>query len=140
MSESITRYTGGCLCGALRYEADAAPLYAGLCYCRDCQKASGAAFILFMAFAATAIRFTGKSRAFTTKADNGGEATRNFCPVCSSLVFGGERGVSGDYNIYAGTLDDLSLFRPTVAVFTRSRPAWSPIPPGLKTFDTLPPG
>ena len=92
-----------------------------------------------MAFATAAIHITGESRAFTTKADNGGDATRNFCPVCNSLVFGGARGVSADYNIYAGTLDDLSLFRPTVAVFTRSRPAWSPLPSGLKTFETLPP-
>ena len=32
-------YRGGCLCGALRYEATAEPLYAGLCYCADCRKA-----------------------------------------------------------------------------------------------------
>jgi hypothetical protein len=138
MSESIPHYTGGCLCGALRYEANAAPLYAGHCYCSDCQKASGSGFIPFLGFAAAAIRFTGESRAFVSRADNGNDAMRNFCPVCGSLVFGGERGVSEDYNIYAGTLDDRSLFRPTIAIFARSRPDWAIIPPGLKVFEALP--
>ena len=51
MSETGKRYTGGCLCGALRYEAVGEPLYAGLCYCADCQKASGSGFIPFIGFA-----------------------------------------------------------------------------------------
>jgi hypothetical protein len=55
---SIRRYTGGCLCGALRYEADAEPLYAGLCYCTDCRKASGSGFIPFMGFAGATLHIT----------------------------------------------------------------------------------
>ena len=34
---------GGCLCGAVRYESDAAPEWTAICYCRDCQRASAAA-------------------------------------------------------------------------------------------------
>jgi hypothetical protein len=41
MSESRPPLTGGCLCGALRYEAEGEPRYAGLCYCADRQKATG---------------------------------------------------------------------------------------------------
>ena len=41
MNKGETRYTGGCLCGMLRYEAVGEPLYIGHCYCTDCQKASG---------------------------------------------------------------------------------------------------
>jgi hypothetical protein len=50
MRESGKRYVGGCLCGALRYEAEGEPLYAGHCYCADCRKASGSGFIPFMGF------------------------------------------------------------------------------------------
>ena len=135
MSAGNKRYTGGCLCGALRYEAEGEPLYTGHCYCADCQKASGSGFIPFMGFVSSAVRFSGESRPFVCKAAHGGDATRNFCPVCGGLVFGGERGISDSFTIYAGSLDDPSLFKPTIAIFTRSRPPWAILPPGLKVFD-----
>ena len=62
MTENIRRYTGGCLCGALRYEAEGEPLFTGHCYCTDCQKASGSGFIPFMGFTAGAVRFTGAAK------------------------------------------------------------------------------
>src|ERR1700674_3493502 len=95
------RYTGGCLCGALRYEAEGEPLYAGHCYCADCQKASGSGFIPYMGFASSAVRFSGETREFRSKAASGGDAVRNFCLVCGSLVFSGEVGKDDSFNIYA---------------------------------------
>ena len=139
MTDGTRRFTGRCLCGALRYEAEGEALYAGLCFCTDCQKASGSAFIPFLGLAAGTVRFTGGSRPSVSKAANGGDATRNFCAACGSLVFGGERGKSDSFTIYAGSLDDPSLFEPKVAIFARSRPPWATIPEGLKVFDALPP-
>jgi hypothetical protein len=124
----------------LRYEAEGEPRYMGLCYCSDCQKASGSGFIPFMGFASSAVRFSGASRKFASPAARGGEAARNFCPDCGSLVFGGERGQGDTINIYAGSLDDPSAFRPKVAIFARRRPAWALIPPGLTVFEEMPPG
>ena len=135
---SGTRYTGGCLCGALRYEAEGEPLYTGYCYCGDCRKTSGGGFVPFMGFAGRAVRFSGQTRTFAAKAARGGDAVRNFCPTCGSLVFGGEVGESGEVTIYAGSLDDPSSFRPRIAIFARDRPAWAVIPPGLEVFDSLP--
>jgi hypothetical protein len=138
MSESRKRYTGGCLCGALRYEAHGAPTEAGYCYCADCRKASGSGFIPFMNFSAKSVRFTGQPRQFVSPAANGGEAVRNSCPVCSGLVFGGVVGESDSFTIYVGSLDDPSLFEPKMAIFNRSRPHWVPLPPGLTVFETMP--
>ena len=135
MSEAKTRYPGGCLCGALRYEAQGEPKVAGHCYCADCRKASGSGFVPFMGFAADAVRFRGESVKFRSKAASGGNAVRNFCPECGGLVFGGEIGVTKSFTIYAGSLDDPSLFHPTVAVFTRDRPLWAAVPPGLTVFE-----
>lgn len=129
------RHTGGCLCGALRYEADGEPLFAGHCYCDDCRKASGSGFVPFMGFSSSAVRFNGQSQKFISKAANGKGAVRNSCPVCGSLVFGGERGRAETFTIYAGSLDDPSSFHPEVAIFTRNRPIWALIPPDLKAFD-----
>src|SRR3982074_2371177 len=130
MQTSAKLYTGGCLCGALRYEAEGEPRFAGHCYCADCRKASGSGFIPFMGFASSAVRFTGETRQFRSKAAPGGDAVRNFCPVCASLVFGGEVGKDASFAIYAGSLDDPSVFQPKVAIFARSRPAWAVIPEG----------
>ena len=136
MSETV--YTGGCLCGAVRYEARGEPLYAGHCYCEDCRKASGGGFIPFMGFARESVRFSGQPRQFTCKAANGNDAVRNFCGVCGGLVFGGTVGKDRQFTIYAGSLDDPTAFRPRVAIFTRNRPAWAVVPPGLKEFEGLP--
>ena len=138
MSDSGKRYIGGCLCGALRYVAEGEPLFAGHCYCADCRKASGSGFIPFMGFPSGAVRFSGQSRISTSKAANGGDAVRNFCAICSSLVFGGRVGEDDSHTIYAGSLDDPSSFRPKIAIFTRDRPIWAVIPPDLTIFETTP--
>jgi hypothetical protein len=132
------RYTGGCLCGTVRYEAEGEPVSTGHCYCADCRKASGSGFIPFMGFPSSAVRFSGQTRQFTSKAASGGDAVRNFCPVCGGLVFGGKVGKDDSHTIYAGSLDDPSGFQPRIAIFTRNRPAWAVIPPGLKLFDAMP--
>ncbi|RVA88978.1 aldehyde-activating protein, partial [Mesorhizobium sp. M7A.F.Ca.US.006.04.2.1] len=35
------RYTGGCACGAIRYETNDEPIFQNHCQCSDCQKRSG---------------------------------------------------------------------------------------------------
>jgi hypothetical protein len=132
-------FTGGCLCGAVRYEVTGEPLNCGHCYCADCRKASGSGFIPFIGVASRDVRFTGQTQTFRCEARHGRIATRNFCAVCGGLVFGGELGESDSFTIYAGSLDDPSLFEPKIAIFAQGRPAWAVIPPGLTVFDELPP-
>jgi hypothetical protein len=92
----------------------------------------------FMGFAAGVLTFTGASRAFSSPAAGGGAATRNFCSACGSLVFGGERDFSDSFTVYAGSLDDPSLFQPTIAIFTAGSPAWAAVPAHLKVFARSP--
>ena len=116
MNDEVRRYTGGCLCGSLRYEAVGEPLGSGHCYCADCRRASGSGFVPFMGFTADAVRFSGEAR-----------------------QFGSEIGKSDSYTLYAGSLDDPSAFHPTIAIFADGRPPWALIPPGFKIFDRMPP-
>ena len=136
-SAPSTSLTGGCLCGALRYEARS-PLYMGHCYCGDCRKASGSGFIPFIGLKAKDVRITGGVQRPTARAANGNEAVRNHCARCASLVLGGPLDADDMINIYAGSLDDASLFVPTMAIFTRGKPDWALIPAGLKVFEGLP--
>jgi hypothetical protein len=140
MSETSGPITGGCLCRALRYEARSQPTFAGFCFCGDCRKASGGGSIGFLNVDASGLTITGPARQFTSRSFRGGEATRNFCPTCGSLVFGGIVGQSDSHTLYAGSLDDPSVFRPTMAIFNRDRPAWAPLAPDLVVFETMPTG
>jgi hypothetical protein len=134
----MARYSGGCLCGALRWEANAESTVSGHCYCRDCRKASGSGFVPFMGFAASALAFSGRTLQHRSPAASGRIAVRNSCAVCGGLVFGGEIGESGSFTIYAGSLDRPDEFHPSVAIFTRDRPVWAAIPPGLRQFEGMP--
>ena len=139
MDDQTPRYTGGCLCGAVRYEAKGETPLMGHCYCADCRKASGSGFIPFIGFARGALHFTGEVRQHRSPSARGGIAVRNFCAQCNSLVYGGEREISDSFTIYAGSLDDPSLFRPAIGIFTRGRPDWACVPPALTCFEG-PPG
>ena len=136
----MSLYEGGCRCGQLRYRASAPPRFAGLCFCSDCRKSSGSGFIPFMGFAASDVAFRGVTRQVRCPAFKGGEAVRNLCAECGSLVFGGIVGTDESHTIYAGSLDDPSLFKPEVAIFVRDRPDWAILPPGLTCFETMPEG
>ena len=133
-------YTGGCLCGAVRYAAHGAPTLAGLCFCADCRKASGSGFIPFMGFPAARVRFTGATTRHAAVSWRGTPAVRNSCPTCGGLVFGGTAGVDASHTIYAGSLDDATRFVPKIAIFTRDRPDWAVLPAGLAAFATMPGG
>lgn len=138
MSGAEIRFTGGCLCGALRYAVQGTPLYMGHCYCADCRRASGSGFIPFIGVASTAVHFAGATHSYTSKSASGTDAVRNSCAVCASLVFGGVVGKDTSHTIYAGTLDDPALFEPKIAIFTRGRPSWAIIPPGLTVYEAMP--
>ena len=129
---------GGCLCGAVRWEAVGQPLFSGLCYRSDCRKASGGGFVGYMGYESTAFRVTGETRQVRTALGSGRVAVRNFCPACGSLLFGGEYGVSNQHTVYAGTLDDPSLFKPTHAIMTRGKPDWATLPEGLTAYEGMP--
>jgi hypothetical protein len=134
-----SRITGGCLCGALRYEAGGEPSFAGYCCCDDCQKASGSGFIPFMGFPASALTIDGPALSYASRLNDGREAVRNSCARCGSLVFGGILGEDKFHTIYGGTLDDPSLFKPTIAINTRYKPVWVILPPGIPQFEAMPP-
>ncbi|MBV8684151.1 MAG: GFA family protein [Caulobacteraceae bacterium] len=138
MVDDPKRFTGGCMCGALRYEVRGEPQYAGFCYCTDCRKASGSGAIPFIGVSAAQVRFSGESRHIRSTSFRGTEAVRNRCPACGSLVFGGIVGEDESHTLYAGSLDDPSVFQPSMAIFVRDKPSWMIPPEGVTLFQTMP--
>ena len=79
------KLTGGCQCGALRYEVTGAPKQLIACHCTDCQKQSGSAFGMTMVVDEADFRMVqGEVKKFTTTTDAGRSKTGAFCPECGS--------------------------------------------------------
>ena len=129
---------GGCLCGALRWRAEGEPLLQGLCHCRNCQRLSGGGHVGFICFPEEAANVEGETRSYGVTGGSGRLATRYSCPTCHAIVFGRSEVIPGKINFYAGSLDDASLFEPTMAIFVRTRPPWDDSSRGLACYDTLP--
>ena len=71
---------GGCLCGAVRYEAIGKPFNVTHCHCTDCRRSSGAAFVTWASFRRAEFRFTqGEPRVVPWAG-----RLRSFCAACGT--------------------------------------------------------
>ena len=116
--------TGGCACGAVRYVVSAEPVLMLNCHCRDCQRATGGAYAPVVVVPRTAVQITGELRYYNVTGESGGVVERGFCPNCGSRVAGLLGRIPDIVGLLAGSLDDPSLHRPTVDIFTASAHPW----------------
>jgi hypothetical protein len=130
--------TGGCQCGAVRYECSAEPLFTGNCHCRDCQKSTGGAYVPAFAVPAQAVKITGDVKYYESRADSGNMFNRVFCPICGSRLFGKAAALPQFLLVTAGSLDDPSRFKPSMDFFTASAQPWDHMNPELPKFPRQP--
>ncbi len=133
--------TGGCACGAIRYECNAEnPLIADHCYCRDCQRSSGAAMASLLWLAKEAFKLiSGQARDFEVVGDSGKKLNRGFCATCGSPLFVTAESWPEGIAISAGSLDEPNQYRPSVSVYMDSATAWAPVDHSLPKFPKLAP-
>ncbi len=122
MNEHQKRVTGGCHCGAIRYEAIGEPLYVPYCHCNSCRRTTGAPVVLFVNFEAKSVRFTkGERRIYNSSAD----VNRTFCGDCGTpLTYEGEWGGHSIIEFYVSTLDYPEKFKPDRHVMFGERLSW----------------
>ena len=134
-------FSGGCACGAIRYECSAEPLAMLNCHCRDCQRASGGGSSSVVAVPAAAfVLRRGEPRWFSVRGDAGHVARRGFCEECGSPVLAGSSRMPDVVVLKAASLDDPSWFRPMADIWTASAQTWEPRDPSLPKFaKDLPP-
>lgn len=133
--------TGGCLCGAVRYESGGEPLFSLKCHCRDCQRSSGTAYIAAMRVPAALFRITqGIPKRYIGKSDSGNAISRVFCGDCGSPLYVQVSTRPDIVGLRVGTLDDPSVFRPDADIFTKSAQPWDHMNPELPKYPTYPPG
>ena len=131
---SKANYEGGCLCGAVRYRAAAAPINERVCHCRLCQKVLGASFNARILFRADEVTIEGAPDFVHTSPD----LKRGFCPRCGTTLFSHRLSASA-IGVTAGSLDDPSLFKPQMHIFVASKQPWLTIDDGLPQHEGMPP-
>jgi hypothetical protein len=122
---SAAGFAGGCLCGQARYRSPGPALFALVCHCRDCQRASGSGGVPVLGVPRAGFQATGPLRQWRNIGGSGMNAVRNFCSECGSLLFGTPESEPDLVTIYAGSLDDPHTFRPGLAMFVAQRPDWA---------------
>jgi hypothetical protein len=127
------------MCGAVRYEYAADPLFMGNCHCRDCQQASGGAYAAAIGVPRNAVKITGNVSYYESKADSGSMAKRGFCTNCGSRLFSMPPFAPDLMVITAGSLDDPSIFKPGMDIYTSSAQPWDHMDSSLPKFPKMPP-
>jgi hypothetical protein len=140
MSE-VAPFTGGCACGAVRYECTAEPVAMLNCHCRTCQKITGGAYVPVVVVQSTAFRVTrGEIRYHFTDRVKGVPHKRGFCSDCGSRLTGAESETpSSTIGLTASSLDDSSWFRPQYDIFTSHAQPWDVMDPKLPKHRHYPP-
>ena len=131
--------TGRCLCGAIRYEIDAAPIVTRTCWCRLCQYLGAGGATVNVAFPAQAARIEGAPARYESVADSGSHMVRSFCPTCGTPLFSEARERPHLIFVRAGTLDDPEIARPSLAIWTSAAPSWACLDPAVEHVERQPP-
>ena len=121
--------TGGrCLCGAVRYEFEGAPNWAGHCSCESCRRAASAPITSYFGVSNERWRWTGAEPSIYASSPG---VERLFCGRCGSpLAYRNERRAH-ETDFHAMTLERPEAFRPEFHVFTAEAVDWLPVADGL---------
>ena len=131
--------TGGCLCGKVRFTAEADPTSATICHCKDCQKFTGSAFATLVRMTKNAVRIDGNLKTFSSPGGSGKPLLRHFCPECGSSIAEESPERAPDMIILnVGTFDDPSLARPGREIFRGDGLRWLHVEGDIPRFDRGP--
>jgi hypothetical protein len=124
-----TVHAGGCFCGAARYRVEGAPIDAGYCHCRICQRTAGAPVVAWGSWEAIRVAWDGAEPATLASSVAG---RRRFCAACGTHLLFWTSEEPGIVDVNLATLDLPELVPPEYHIWTASRIPW------LETADALP--
>ena len=126
-------FEGGCLCGAIRYRATAAPVRGVICHCPQCKKHSGSLALGFVHFPVKSFTWLeGEPQRYRSSQF----AERGFCARCGSTLSMHEEVLAERVQIAVGSLDEPARARIDDHVWTKDRVPWFDVNDGLPRFET----
>ncbi len=123
MTDAAAKHTGGCMCGAVRYETAGGPSRVLHCHCHSCRHHTGAPMATLAVFEAGQVRFSGEPRKPYASAAG---VERAFCGNCGTsltweTVLGAEGAVCA---VHISTFDDPETLKPDGHSFYPERITW----------------
>lgn len=131
----MAKVTGGCLCGAVRFEYDGPLAPAGYCHCEDCRRMTGSAFNVSVGCEKQGFTLLGgELKHYTKTADSGHELSRHFCAECGSPLYTSSPKHPDVIYVKAGSFDDPRVVEPGTQAWLDSSVQWARIPDDLPGF------
>ena len=134
MANRPVTITGGCLCGAVRYEVTGFFLRAGHCHCSRCRRHSGAAVLTQGRVRREDFRLLSGQEVIRVYLPAEDAAVKAFCGRCGSSLFGGTWPEGPEVSIRLGSVDGDPGIRPQVHTFVDSRAPWDKITDDLPQY------
>ncbi|WP_422003408.1 GFA family protein [Reyranella sp.] len=133
-------YTGGCACGAIRYEIIGEPMFMNDCRCRDCQRKSGTGHGSYLTFAGRSrVSIDGQATHWDLAGDSGNVKTRAFCPTCGCPVYMTFKAMPSLFTVHAASLDDPGRYQPQAVTYAVRTLPWDMADPAVPAFEKMPP-
>ncbi|PKR55871.1 aldehyde-activating protein [Thalassospira marina] len=133
-SPSPEPMTGGCQCGAVRYQLKGVLLETYICHCRECQKQSASAFgISVLVHGADIIITQGQVKTWQRPTDSGRVLDCHFCPECGSRLFHGDLAGPELVSIKGGSLDVMPDLSGLDHIWVARKAPGIAIPAGVRT-------
>jgi hypothetical protein len=124
MSEPLT---GGCLCGAVRFELTEPPVVAYYCHCTRCQRRTGSGAAVSARVPPGSVRIvSGQDRVRSFVPEEG--LPKAFCAGCGSALWAENRESGEPAAVRLGVFDGDPGIRPSARQFTAYAAPWEPIP------------
>lgn len=127
---------GGCLCGAVRFQAQGPSKFCVHCHCRWCRRAHGAAFVTWVGFFDRAFEVTAGEDRLAWYASSR-ESERGFCSRCGTTMLFRSEVAPGEIHVAAACLEGELDRPPGGHVFADQRAPWCELPEdGLPRMET----
>ena len=130
--------TGGCLCGAVRFEVDGPIGPITCCHCSLCRRASGSAFTTSASVDAERFRVV-KGNELLREFESSPQNRRAFCSQCGSQLFGRHDAYPAVVRVRAGAFDDDPKTRIAADIMMSSKAPWLEGHEHAEEFPELPP-
>ena len=136
----MSKISGSCLCGSVRYSSQAEPVLVALCHCPNCQKQTGTSFSIIVAVPAGTLEFaSAEPSVYEDVGISGMPVHRHFCSNCGSPIYSDVESTPDLQYVKAGTLDDTSWLQPTMSIWCDTAQTWFALPDDHVKFPNNPP-